>query len=66
MRIIATTALILFILLASGLIFVVGYDFGYDKCSRDAIGEFQAVYERGLKDGYLYAVQNQKNKGDSL
>ena len=50
--IIQTTALIVFILLGCLAFSYLGFEFGYNKCQKEAVAEFNSIFEQGLKEGF--------------
>lgn len=52
MGIIQTTALIIFILLGCVSFAYLGFEFGYDKCQKETVAEFNSIFEQGLKEGF--------------
>lgn len=66
MGIIQTTALIIFILLGCAAFAYLGFEFGYNQCREEAIGEFDAIFQQGLKEGFNQGFQaGEKSRSQS-
>lgn len=52
MGIIQTTALIFFILLGCAAFAYLGFEFGYNECLKEAIGEFDSIFQEGFNQGF--------------
>ena len=57
MNILKSVALILFVILSCGFLAIFGFQMGYEKALHDCVEQFEAVYAKGVQDGYSAGIE---------